>query len=67
MAAQGLIHECNGNGYICVIGEVTDYYGFHMITVFDVRPVSSGNEITHHFWRWHIHLKRHWNMQKMKC
>jgi hypothetical protein len=44
-----LIHECNGYGYICVIGEVTDYYGVHEIMAFDVCPVSSGNEVTYHF------------------
>ncbi len=44
-----LIHECNSNGYICAIGEVKDYCGLHEIFAFDVRPVSSGNEVTHHF------------------
>ncbi len=44
-----LIHECNSNDYICVIGEVEDYYGVHKIIAFGVRPVSSGNEVTHHF------------------
>jgi hypothetical protein len=49
MAQHPLIHECNSNHYICVIGEVGDYYGIHELLAFDVRPVSSGNEITHHF------------------
>jgi hypothetical protein len=31
-----LIDECNGNCYICVIGEVEDYYGVHEIIAFDV-------------------------------
>jgi hypothetical protein len=44
-----LIHECNSSCYICVIGEVEDYYGVHEKIVFDVRPVSSGNKVTHHF------------------
>ncbi len=35
--------------YIRVIGEVEDYYGVHEIIAFDVRPVSSGNEVTYHF------------------
>jgi hypothetical protein len=48
-AAQGLIHKCNSSHYICVIGEVTDYYGVHKIMAFDVCPVSSGNEVTYHF------------------
>ncbi len=48
-AKHHLIDKCNGNHYICVIGEVEDYYGVHEIIAFDVRPVSSGNEITHHF------------------
>ena len=44
-----MIYECNSTCYICVIGEVEDYYGVHEIIAFDVRLVSSGNEITHHF------------------
>ncbi len=44
-----MIHECNSNCNICVIGEVEDYYGVHEIIAFDVQPVSSGNEVTHHF------------------
>jgi hypothetical protein len=44
-----LIHECNGNCYIRVIGEVGDYYGVQEIIAFNVRPVSSGNKKTHHF------------------
>ncbi len=49
MAQSWLIHECNSNCYICVIGEVEDYYGVHKIIAFDVQPVSSGNEVTHRF------------------
>ncbi len=48
-AQHHMIHKCNSNHYICVIGEVEDYYGVHEIVAFDVRPVSSGNEVTHHF------------------
>ncbi len=44
-----MIHKCNSNHYIHVIGEVQDYYGVHEIIAFDVRPVSSGNKVTHHF------------------
>jgi replication factor A2 len=44
-----LIDECNSNHYIPVKGEVKDYYGVHKIIAFDVRPVKSGNEVTHHF------------------
>ncbi len=44
-----MLDECNSNCYIRVIGEVEDYDGVHEIIVFDVRPVSSGNEVTHHF------------------
>jgi hypothetical protein len=44
-----LIDKGKGNHYICVIGEVEDYYGVHEIIAFDVRPVSSGNQTTHHF------------------
>ncbi len=49
MAQHCLLDECNSNCYIRVIGEVKDYYGVHKITAFNVRPVSSGNEVTHHF------------------
>ncbi len=49
MAQHHLIDECNGNCYIRVIGEVEDYYGVHEIIAFNVRPVSSGNEVAHHF------------------
>ncbi len=48
-AQRQMIHECNSSGYICVIGEVKDYHGVHEIIAFDVRPVSSGNEVTYHF------------------
>jgi hypothetical protein len=48
-AQRHLIDKCNGNRYICVIGMVEYYYGVHEIIAFDVRPVSSGNKVTHHF------------------
>jgi replication factor A2 len=48
-AQHHLIDKCNGNCYIRLIGEVTDYYGVHEIIAFNIRPVSSGNEVTHHF------------------
>ncbi len=48
-AQRHLIDECNGNRYIRVIGEVANYYGVHEIIAFDIRPVSSGNKVTHHF------------------
>jgi hypothetical protein len=48
-AQHWLIHKCNGNRYIRVIGEVEDCYGVNKITAFDVRPVSSGIKVTHHF------------------
>ncbi len=35
-AERWLIHKCNSNGYICVIGEVKGYYGVHKIIAFDV-------------------------------
>ncbi len=44
-----LIDKCSSNCYIRVIGEIEDYYGVHKIIAFNVRPVSSGNEVTHHF------------------
>jgi hypothetical protein len=48
-AQRHLIDKCNCNCYICVIGEVEDYYSVHKIIAFGVRPVSSGNEVTQHF------------------
>ncbi len=36
MAQHQMIHECNCNCYISVIGEVEDYYGVHEIIAFDV-------------------------------
>jgi hypothetical protein len=48
-AQRQMIHECNSNCYIRVIGEVEDYYGVYEIIAFNIRPVSSGNEVTHHF------------------
>jgi hypothetical protein len=48
-AQRQMIHKCNSNCYICVIGEVEDYFGVHEIIAFDVRPVSSGNKVTHNF------------------
>jgi hypothetical protein len=48
-AQHCLLDKCNSNRFICVIGEVKDYYGIHEIIAFDVRPVSSSNEVTHHF------------------
>ncbi len=48
-AHRQMIYECNSTCYICVIGEVEDYCGVNEIIAFDVRPVSSGNEVTHHF------------------
>ncbi len=35
--------------YIHVIGEVEDYYVYHEMIAFDLRTVSSGNKVTHHF------------------
>jgi hypothetical protein len=49
MAQRQMIHECNSTHYVCVIGEVEDYYGVHKKIAFNVQPVSSGNEVTHHF------------------
>ncbi len=48
-AQHCLVDKCNSNQYIPVIGEVEDYYGVHKIIAFNVRPVGSGNEVTHHF------------------
>ncbi len=48
-AQHCLFDKCNSNRYIHVIGEIEDFYGVHEIIAFDVRPVSSGNEVTHNF------------------
>jgi replication factor A2 len=48
-AQRQMIHECNSQCFIHVVGEVEDYYGVHEIIAFDVRQVNSGNEVTHHF------------------
>jgi hypothetical protein len=49
MAQRCSIDKCNSNCYICVIGEVKDYYHVNKIIASGVRPVSSGNEVTHKF------------------
>jgi replication factor A2 len=49
MAQRQMIHEYNSNRFIHVMGEVEDYYGVHKIIAFGIQPVSSGNEVTHHF------------------
>ncbi len=35
-AQRCMIDECNSNCYICVIGEIEDYYGVHELIAFDV-------------------------------
>ncbi len=35
-AQHCLIDKCNSNCYICVIGEVKDYYGVHKLIAFNV-------------------------------
>jgi hypothetical protein len=60
MAQHHLIDECNSNCYIRVIGEVKDYYGVHEIIAFDVRPVSSGNKVTHHFLEVAYSFEKRW-------
>jgi hypothetical protein len=42
-----LTNKCKSNGYICVIGEVKDYYDVREIIAFDVHRVSSGKEPTY--------------------
>lgn len=37
------------NIYVKVIGQVKDYEGKKMVLANSVRPLSSGNEVTHHF------------------
>jgi hypothetical protein len=59
-AQHCLIDECNSNHYIHVIGEVEDYYGVYEIIAFNVRPVSSGNEVTHHFLEVAYSFEKRW-------
>ncbi len=40
-AQRCLIHKCNSNCYICVIGEVEDNYGIHEIIAFDDKFIDS--------------------------
>ncbi len=35
-AQRQMIHKCNSNHYICVIGVVEDYHGVHEVIAFDV-------------------------------
>ncbi len=35
-AQHCLIDKCNSNCYICVVGEIKDYYGVHKIIAFNV-------------------------------
>ncbi len=46
--AVELRHKCTINSYVCVIGMVADDFNIRTIIASDVRPVSSGNEITYH-------------------
>ncbi len=50
-AQRWLIHKCNCNCYLHVIGEVEDYYGVRKIIALDVQPVSSGNKNNIICWR----------------
>jgi hypothetical protein len=60
MAQHCLIEEYNSNCYICLTGEVEDFYGVHEIIAFDVQPVSSGNEVTHHFLEVAYSFEKRW-------
>ena len=46
--AVELRRKCTINTYIRVIGMVADDFNIRTIIASDVRPVSSGNEITYH-------------------
>ena len=46
--AKELFCKCTINTYVCVIGMVKDDFNIRTIIVSDIRPVSSGNEITYH-------------------
>jgi aspartyl/asparaginyl-tRNA synthetase len=52
MAQRQMIHECNSNHYIRVIGEVEDYYGVHkkeLLLMFDQLVLAMNSHII--FWR----------------
>jgi hypothetical protein len=46
--AVELRRKCTINSYVRVIGMVADDFNIRTIIASDVRPVSSGNKITHH-------------------
>jgi hypothetical protein len=46
--AVELRRKCTINSYVRVIGMVADDFNIRTIIASDVRPVSSGNEITYH-------------------
>jgi hypothetical protein len=46
-----MIHECNSNCYICVIGEVEDYYGVHEKIAFDIDQLVLATKSHIIFWR----------------
>ncbi len=50
-AQRQMIHKCNSNCYVCVIGEVEDYYGVHekLLLMFDQLVLAMKSHIT--FWR----------------
>ena len=56
--AEELRRKCTINSYFCVIGMVADDFNIRTIIASDVRPVSSGNEITIICWKWCIQLIR---------
>ena len=43
-----LYHKCAINTYVRVIGMVKDDFNLRTIVASDVRPVSTGNELTYH-------------------
>ncbi len=50
-AQHQLIHKCNSNHYICVIGEIGDYYGVHKIIAFEVDQLVLAMKSHIIFWR----------------
>ena len=47
-ATLALCCKCNGNDYICVIRQVTGYFGLREVLAHDVCPLCTGNKLTFH-------------------
>lgn len=48
-AISNFRQQCTDHTYIRIIGQVKEYDGARQIIASDVRPLTSGNELTYHF------------------